>query len=86
MRTKINQQNAQINSGLICAFFGFIFVLIVNTLFEGLTKKTRLFHTWLHKRNASQIEQTPDEVQQKDGKRIHELAKCEIDRHYVIIN
>jgi len=27
MRTKINQQNAQINSGLICAFCWFIFVL-----------------------------------------------------------
>jgi len=29
MRTKINQQNAQINSGLICAFCWFIFVLIL---------------------------------------------------------
>jgi len=28
MRTKINQQNAQINPELICAFCWFIFVLI----------------------------------------------------------
>jgi len=29
MKTKINQQNAQINSGLICAFCWFIFVFII---------------------------------------------------------
>jgi hypothetical protein len=59
---------------------------LVNKLFEGLIKKARPFHKRLHTRYASQIEQTPDEVQQKDGKRFHKLANREFDRHYVIIN
>ena len=34
MRTKINQQNAQINPELICAFCWFIFVLRIMTLYK----------------------------------------------------